>query len=108
MMVEDTERFTQVLAMATQFVPHVVLLGVVRLCGEGVDTVASLRREPSLAALPILALTATELDPDAHELLAAGFDGVLAKPLTPRRLREFLQKHLSPTRASSPASFPGV
>ena len=49
----------------------------------GVDTIRLLRANPAMAAVPIVALTAYALDGERRDLLAAGFDEVIAKPCLP-------------------------
>jgi|DewCreStandDraft_2_1066082.scaffolds.fasta_scaffold00081_57 signal transduction histidine kinase/DNA-binding response OmpR family regulator len=66
--------------------PDVVLLDL-RLGGiEGAEILAALRRHPGLRHVPILAFTAALTDGERHTLLAAGFDGLLPKPIAPAAL----------------------
>jgi HPt (histidine-containing phosphotransfer) domain-containing protein len=43
--------------------------------------------------VPIVALTASAMTDELDRCLAAGMDGLLTKPLQPRRLREMLEQH---------------
>jgi CheY-like chemotaxis protein len=64
--------------------PDVVLMDLLLPDGNGVDLMADLRRLPAYATVPIVAVTAQALTGDTERLLAAGFDGVLHKPIDTR------------------------
>ncbi len=53
---------------------------------NGVEALARLRENPSMAETPVVALTASAMREDRERFLAAGFDGYLTKPID---VREF-------------------
>jgi signal transduction histidine kinase/ActR/RegA family two-component response regulator len=56
---------------------------------DGRATLAEIRRQPGPAArVPVVAMTADAMPGDRAACLAAGFDGYIAKPVTPDRLAE--------------------
>jgi two-component system cell cycle response regulator DivK len=61
--------------------PDVVLLDVQLPDLQGPDVLARLRADARLASLPVVAVTAFAMASDRERLLAAGFDGLLTKPI---------------------------
>lgn len=66
--------------------PAVVFLDIRMPELTGIDTIRLLRANPRLNLVPIVALTAYALDGERRDLLAAGFDEVIAKPCLPNDL----------------------
>jgi CheY-like chemotaxis protein len=64
---------------------------------DGETCLKALRGDPATAGLPVVAVTAYAMRGDEERLLAAGFDGYIAKPIDTRsfvpRLVELLQAH---------------
>ncbi len=64
---------------------------------DGYAVARRLRSAPDTEALPLLAVTAQAMLGDSDRLLAAGFDGYLAKPIDPqtfvRQLEAYLPSH---------------
>ena len=71
----------EALQMVEQSRPDILLLdlGMPKLDGFGV--VRHIRASPGLADLPVLAVTAYAMRGDREEVLRAGFDGYLSKPI---------------------------
>lgn len=62
---------------------------------DGTDTTARIRRlEGGNSRVPVIALTAHALAEEREQLLTAGFDGYLTKPITPSLIAHTLQRHL--------------
>lgn len=61
--------------------PDLVLLDISLPGMDGTEVFSRLRREPSLANIPIVALTAHALPGDREKYLSAGFDEYVAKPI---------------------------
>lgn len=102
---EDREALVARLAEAR---PNVVLLDL-RLGGiEGAEILAALRRRPELRRAPILAFTAALTDGQRHALLAAGFDGLLPKPIAPAALVQAIDAVLRSGPRTVPSSVPSA
>ena len=91
------------LDIASRECPSVVFLDVRMPELTGVDTIHLLRVNPAMALVPIVALTAYALEGERLELLAAGFDEVIAKPCLPDDLETALIRllQLPPSVAAS-------
>ncbi len=84
----------QVLAMAGEFAPNVVILDLQTPQLDGYATAAALKRMPSLQRTPIIALTPAITQTAPEQLSRAGFAAYLVKPIGPARLRQCVEKVL--------------
>jgi CheY-like chemotaxis protein len=50
---------------------------------SGYEVARQVKEDPAVAAIPILAVTAFAMVGDRDRILAAGFDGYMAKPIQP-------------------------
>ncbi|MCD2516094.1 response regulator [Massilia sp. G4R7] len=74
---------------------------------NGFEVLASLKAEPQLAGVPVLAVTALAMAGDREKVLAAGFDGYISKPIEPESFVAELEAFLVPADAP-PAAQPAV
>jgi two-component system, cell cycle response regulator len=84
-------------------VPDLVLCDIQMPQMDGFEVLRSMRRDKRLAATPIIGVTALAMVGDREKILAAGFDGYLAKPITPETFVTDIEKYLSsppPSRAT--------
>jgi signal transduction histidine kinase/DNA-binding response OmpR family regulator len=79
-----------------------VLMDVQMPVMDGYQATRLIREDPSLRALPIIAMTAHALQRDRDECLAAGMDGHVTKPFEPEALLRELARWLAP-RDGQPA-----
>jgi len=68
--------------------PDLVVMDVHLPGMSGLDALAKLRAAPATSALPVLAFTASVMPQDRNEIMAAGFDAFVSKPID---LEAFLQ-----------------
>jgi two-component system cell cycle response regulator DivK len=78
--------------------PHILLLDLGMPVLDGFATVRKIRENPSLTALPVLAVTAYAMRGDREKVLEAGFDGYLSKPIDPLLLHRELERLLAKGR----------
>jgi len=95
----------EVLAEVARKVPDVILMDCQMPVMDGFHATRELRRDPALAGLPIIALTANAMVEDKQRCLAAGMDAHLAKPFNLQTLFERLGQCLP---AAGPAPAPVV
>jgi len=81
--------------IAEQEAPDLILVDINLPEIDGYEVTAKLRQIPSLAHVPIVALTANVLKGDRERSLAAGCDGYIQKPvdvdLLPAQIAAFLR-----------------
>jgi two-component system, cell cycle response regulator DivK len=74
--------------------PDLILMDIQLPVIDGYEATRRIRAIPELAAVPIIAVTSYALSGDEAKTRAAGCDGYVAKPFSPRHLlakiREFL------------------
>src|SRR5271166_2108405 len=81
-------------AMAQTHRPDLILMDIQLPVVDGYEATRRIRAIPELAKVPIVAVTSYALSGDEAKARAAGCDGYIAKPFSPRQLlakiREFL------------------
>ncbi|HRZ86319.1 MAG TPA: response regulator [bacterium] len=87
---------TRAMATATAFRPDVILLDVLMPFKSGPELALDLRKEPALAAIPIIFITGIGFDSELGEKLrGAAVEHFVEKPVRMRQLHEVIQKILS-------------
>lgn len=81
--------------LAVEHRPALVLMDISMPLMDGWTAARQIRADPTVAGIPIVALTAHALATDKARAEAEGFDGYLAKPVEPRRVVEEVRRLLS-------------
>ena len=84
----------EALRMIEQNHPEILLLDIGMPILDGFAVMRKIRKDPSLAALMVLAVTAYAMQGDRENILNAGFDGYLSKPINARDLADELERLL--------------
>jgi len=79
-------------AMALRELPDLILMDIQLPKISGFDAARRLRADPRTAHIPIIAITSYALSGDNQRALDAGASAYLAKPYSPRELRELIRK----------------
>lgn len=74
------------LALARAQAPDVILLDVMMPHKDGLATLAELRADDALCAVPVIFMTARVQEAEVKEYLSLGALGVIAKPFDPMTL----------------------
>ena len=86
----------------------VVLMDIQMPVMDGLRATALIRQDPSLASLPVIAMTAHAMPSDREKSKAAGMNDHVSKPFEPEQLFDALLRWLSPgpPQAAAPADEP--
>jgi len=84
----------QTVAAAREQLPDIVVLDIQLPDMDGYQVLNALRADAQTAAIPVVAVTAYAMVGDRDDALAAGFDGYLPKPITPRTFARTIESHL--------------
>lgn len=78
--------------------PDLLLLDIGMPVLDGFGVIRSIRENPAMASLPVVAITAYAMEGDREKILSSRFDGYLSKPVNAQalgqevaRLLKFLQ-----------------
>jgi two-component system, cell cycle response regulator DivK len=63
---------------------------------DGYEATRRLKADATLHAIPVIAITAYELNKAENKARAAGCDAYMAKPISPRQLLAKVREYLSP------------
>ncbi|HAG15097.1 MAG TPA: hypothetical protein DCG69_01035 [Bacteroidales bacterium] len=85
------------LQQATEEMPDLILLDISLPKMDGLEVVRILKSNPNTQAIPVIALTSRAMKNDEEEILEAGCDDYLAKPIDPEALLGRIEKWLNPT-----------
>lgn len=72
------------LAQLQRVRPDLILMDVELPGRDGLSLARQLKADPATAAIPIVAVTANAMREDRARVLAAGCDGYITKPISPR------------------------
>jgi PAS domain S-box-containing protein len=81
--------------MAQNCRPDLILMDIQMPVIDGLEAISTIRKNPQLAKMPIVALTALAMNTDRQKCLAAGANEYLAKPVKMRQLRTTIEQLLS-------------
>jgi len=76
--------------------PDLILMDIQLPGIDGYEATRRIRAVPALAAVPIIAVTSYALSGDEAKTRAAGCDGYVAKPFSPRQLLAKIREFLPP------------
>ncbi len=79
--------------------PQLILMDIQLPGISGMEALKRLRKDPATRTIPIVAVTASAMEQNKKEILAAGFDGYQSKPIKVtaflEAVRDKLDEHLS-------------
>lgn len=69
---------------------------------DGYQVANYLKQDPQLRKIPLLAVTAFAMVGDRDNMLAAGFDGYISKPIDPETFVRDIEKFMQPAQRATP------
>lgn len=90
------------LDMALRHKPHLILMDIQLPGISGVAALQELRFNDDTLDIPVIAVTASVLDPDRERIRQAGFDGFLTKPLNLPQFLKAIEDLLAAGRRAVP------
>jgi CheY-like chemotaxis protein len=94
--VEAAENGAVGIAAATANKPILILLDIQLPGMSGHDVARSLRANPALRHIPIIAVTSYAMPGDREQAIAAGCNGYIEKPIDPDRFVAEIERFLLP------------
>ena len=79
------------LKIARAHAPDLILMDIQLPGMNGIEGLRSLRAEPVTAGIPVVAITASVMLADREQIMRAGFDGFIEKPITVRSFLEVVE-----------------
>jgi two-component system cell cycle response regulator DivK len=92
----EAESGEDAIVLAATRAPDLVVMDVHLPGMSGVDALAKLRAAPATRAIPVLAFTASVMPQDRSEIMAAGFDAFVSKPINLRAFLDAVAATLAP------------
>jgi two-component system cell cycle response regulator len=89
------------LTLARTRSPDLIICDIQLPVLDGFAVARELKLDPVLRTVPLVAVTAYAMVGDRDRMLAAGFDGYIAKPIAPETFVSQLEEYLLPTKRAS-------
>jgi two-component system cell cycle response regulator DivK len=90
----EAENGEEAIAAVTKRRPHLILMDIQLPIMDGYEATRRIRTNPELKSVPIIAVTSYALAGDEEKALAAGCDGYVCKPYSPRELLAKVRAYL--------------
>ena len=87
------------LKIARERKPALILMDIQLPGMSGIEALKALRAAPATAAIPVVAITASVMQQDRQQIMSAGFDGFIEKPINLKALFDTVQKSVGPGKA---------
>lgn len=82
------------LAMARKERPDLIISDIQLPGMDGFTLLAALSADPLLANVPVIAVTASAMSGDRENIISAGFDDYVSKPIEPESFVAQISRHL--------------
>ncbi|MCB1308935.1 MAG: response regulator [Leptospiraceae bacterium] len=93
-LVETAENGEVGIQKAREYQPELLIMDIMMPVKDGLSAAREIKADPDLQSIPILFLTARGQKQDEENARAAGADGFITKPFSPRRIMETVSSML--------------
>jgi two-component system cell cycle response regulator DivK len=90
----QTKDGREALALARQHRPDLILMDIQLPVFDGYEATRRIKANPETKHIPIIAVTSYALSGDESKAIAAGCNGYVAKPFSPRKILAMVQEFL--------------
>jgi two-component system, cell cycle response regulator DivK len=80
--------------LAEQEHPDLVLMDIQLPDIDGIEALVRIRKDVSLDAIPVLAVSASVMPDDQQKIISSGFDAFITKPINLKQFVETVQRFL--------------
>jgi two-component system cell cycle response regulator DivK len=91
----EAENGEEAIAAVIRRLPDLILMDIQLPIMDGYEATRRIRTNPGLKSVPIIAVTSYALAGDEEKALAAGCDGYICKPYSPRDLLAKVRAYLA-------------
>ena len=78
----ETDNAEEGIRLAQQHMPGLILMDIHLPGISGIEALQSLRKDIATSAIPVIAVTASVMNNEQHQIMRAGFDALERKPLS--------------------------
>jgi two-component system, cell cycle response regulator DivK len=90
--ITEAEDGEQTLAAVAKERPDLILMGIQLPIRDGYEVTRQIKADPAMRSIPIIAVTSHALDGEEQTARAAGCDGYVPEPYSPRQLLAKIQQ----------------
>ena len=84
--------------LAEEHRPDLVLLDIQLPDIDGINVLREIRKNATLDAVPVLAVSASVMPADQHKIIASGFDAYVTKPINLNQFQDTVKRFLASGR----------
>ena len=92
--ITEAEDGEQALAAVAKALPDLILMGIQLPIMDGYEVARRIKADPAFRSIPIIAVTSHALDGEEQTARAAGCDGYVPEPYSPRQLLAKISPYL--------------
>ena len=97
----EAETGEEAIQLAGELHPDLVLMDIQLPGLDGIEALRRLRSDAATRGIPVMAVTASAMAHDRHQIMAAGFDAYQSKPISVRPFLDAVEQLLARGRGGA-------